>query len=257
MLIDWFTVIAQIINFLILLFFLRLFLYRPVLKAMNEREQKITQRLREAEQREAEARREAEDFLRRTEELQAERHALLEEARVEAEARRKELMEKARHEADQARARWRQAVQQEKEALIRLLHQRAGSQMAAIARQALSDLANADLERHIIQVFVERLQELDGAVRLALEEVIREPDQQIEVRSAFEIPAELRSRIAEAVSDHMVRQNELSFVTDPQVICGIELRLPGQKIAWSLQSYLETLEESLAEALADRVLEKA
>jgi len=43
--INWFTVIAQIVNFLILVWLLKRFLYKPVLKAIAEREQKIASRL--------------------------------------------------------------------------------------------------------------------------------------------------------------------------------------------------------------------
>lgn len=40
MLIDWFTVIAELVNFLILVWLLKRFLYEPVLKAIDEREKK-------------------------------------------------------------------------------------------------------------------------------------------------------------------------------------------------------------------------
>ena len=50
MLIDWFTVIAQIINFLVLLLLLRRFLYKPILNAMEERERKVAERLESARQ---------------------------------------------------------------------------------------------------------------------------------------------------------------------------------------------------------------
>ena len=43
--VDWITVSAQIVNFLILVWLLKRFLYRPVLNAMNRREQRIHQRL--------------------------------------------------------------------------------------------------------------------------------------------------------------------------------------------------------------------
>ena len=45
MLINWFTVLAQIINFLILVFLLKRFLYKPILRAMAEREEKMADAL--------------------------------------------------------------------------------------------------------------------------------------------------------------------------------------------------------------------
>ena len=53
--INWFTVIAQIVNFLILVWLLKRFLYKPVLKAIDDREQKVAAKLKDAEIKNAEA----------------------------------------------------------------------------------------------------------------------------------------------------------------------------------------------------------
>ena len=45
MLIDWFTVAAQAVNFLILVWLLKRFLYKPVLAAIDEREKRIATQL--------------------------------------------------------------------------------------------------------------------------------------------------------------------------------------------------------------------
>ena len=60
MLIDWFTVAAQAVNFLILVWLLKRFLYKPILGAMDAREQRIASRLRQAETEKAEARKDGE-----------------------------------------------------------------------------------------------------------------------------------------------------------------------------------------------------
>ena len=41
MLIDWFTVAAQAVNFLLLVWLLKRFLHKPVLAAIDEREKRI------------------------------------------------------------------------------------------------------------------------------------------------------------------------------------------------------------------------
>ena len=55
MLIDWFTVIAQVVNFLILVWLLKRFLYRPILDAIDDREQRIATKIASAEAKEHEA----------------------------------------------------------------------------------------------------------------------------------------------------------------------------------------------------------
>ncbi len=56
MLINWFVVAAQIINFLILVALLKRFLYGPIVAAMTAREDKIAGRLKEAQQKRREDR---------------------------------------------------------------------------------------------------------------------------------------------------------------------------------------------------------
>ena len=52
MLIDWFTVVAQVINFLILMGLLKYFLYNRILGAMDEREQHLASLRLQAEAKE-------------------------------------------------------------------------------------------------------------------------------------------------------------------------------------------------------------
>ncbi len=62
MLINWFTVGAQAINFLILVWLLKRFLYKPILHAIDEREKGIASQLAQAEAKVAEAQKSATTF---------------------------------------------------------------------------------------------------------------------------------------------------------------------------------------------------
>ncbi len=52
---DWFTVVAQIINFLILVALLKRFLYGPIIRAMDRREAEIASRMDAASDKTADA----------------------------------------------------------------------------------------------------------------------------------------------------------------------------------------------------------
>ncbi len=54
--IDWITVVAQLLNFLVLVWLLKRFLYRPILDGIDAREVEISTRMAEA----TEARKKAE-----------------------------------------------------------------------------------------------------------------------------------------------------------------------------------------------------
>jgi F-type H+-transporting ATPase subunit b len=77
MLIDWFTVGAQALNFLILMWLLKRFLYHPILAAIDAREQRIAAQLADAEAKEAEANKERDEFLQKNVTFDKERAALL------------------------------------------------------------------------------------------------------------------------------------------------------------------------------------
>src|SRR5689334_11847594 len=100
MLIDWFTVGAQALNFIILVWLMRRFLYKPVLKAIDAREKKIAAELADAAAKEAEAQKQRDEFQQKNEELDQQRAALLKKATEEAGAERHRLFDEARKAAD-------------------------------------------------------------------------------------------------------------------------------------------------------------
>ena len=255
MLIDWFTVTAQVINFLVLVYLLKRFLYGPIIKAMDEREKRIALRLEEGQRKKNEAEREVERYIEKNRDLDNRRETLLSEIKGEADKHRKELMNEARREVEAIRANWYEAIQREKEVFLHDLRQRAGKETCAVARLALKGLANVNLEHHIIRVFIKRLQNLDEEERDALNESILKSGRRIKLRSAFEIPQEMVRQIAEALKNHGADPVDLHLEISSDVICGIELKVHGRKIVWSLEDYLETLEEALAEALEGRRIE--
>ncbi|MEO6949003.1 MAG: hypothetical protein ABI123_05190, partial [Ginsengibacter sp.] len=78
--IDWFTVIAQVINFLILVWLLKKFLYKPILNAINEREKKIRDQLKDADDKKAAAQKEKDDFKKKNEDFDQQQKALMDKA---------------------------------------------------------------------------------------------------------------------------------------------------------------------------------
>jgi F-type H+-transporting ATPase subunit b len=254
-LLDWFTIVAQIVNFLLLVVLLKYFLYDRIIHAMDEREARIAARMQEAEARQAEAEREADNYRQQRQELEGQRAELLARAKVEADTRRDALLEKARAEVDTMQAGWRQALQQEQAAFLQELRQRAGQHVYATARRALRDLAGADVEAQMIAAFLERLQGLDGQDWHAIAAALHTSAQSLAVASAFDLPPPTRQQLLEILRHHL-GPLDVRFATAPEVICGIEMKVDGYKLAWNLDHYLATLEESVASAFAAELHEQ-
>ena len=250
MLVDWFTVFAQMLNFLILVVLLKRFLYRPILDAMEARRARIAAELEEAAGKMQQAEEAARQNAARRVELEESRERLLEEARAHADARRRTLLDEARNDAEAGRERWRSAIEQERESFLRDLRRRTVGQVFTIARKALSDLAGADLEERIVEVFLERLHGWDEAGRSEAAVAIRRSGSPIAVRSSFELSESLREKVATAIRGWLGQHVTVDFEVTADPVCGIELRVAGLELAWDLESYLDGLEEELARSLA-------
>ncbi|MFW6162844.1 MAG: hypothetical protein ACODAJ_08720 [Planctomycetota bacterium] len=252
-LIDWPIVGFQILNFLVLVALLKHFLYGRVIKAMDKREERIASRLREAKQKREVAEAEAEKYRQKMAEVDAQREQMMAEAREEAKARRAELIDQARSEVDALESRWRESVERQRASFLQDLRQRATRQTFAIARKVLADLSDAALEARIVEVFLGRLDALPDEEWQALAAAAYESDdeeRELVARSVFDLSDDQQGRIAEQVRGHCGDNVVVRFERAFDPLCGVELRGEGRKIAWSIENYLASLEESFAEAFA-------
>lgn len=249
--IDWFTLVAQLVNFLILVLLLKKFLYDPIVRIMDERERKIAAALESARLKEAEAKHQARVCADERRQLEDQRGQMLSEARREAEAWRKELAAQARAEIEQSKARWSRSLQKEKESFLRELRRRTGEEVYAISRRVLEDLAGMELEERMIDAFIVRLGELDENERREIADAARRSPQGAIIYSTFAIDNETRARIDAVVRDTIAWDIAIGFKLSRELICGIELRAGGRKAAWSLEHYLASLDEELSLALTE------
>ena len=256
MLIDWFTVIAQIINFLVLVYLLKRFLYGPIIKAMDKRQEKIALRLKGARKKKEEAEQEAELFLQKNREFDARHEEMLSQIKKEAEARRLELIKEARSQVDAEMARWYGAIRKEKETFLQDIRRRALRHTCAIVTRAIKDLSNADLENRITSIFIERLRNIDKNEREALAQAIQHSMERIKVNSSFEIPEESATEIVQLLQNLTTDPVAVRFEILPELICGIELKLHGRKISWNIADYLGSFEESMRAAIEAKGIEK-
>jgi F-type H+-transporting ATPase subunit b len=247
MLIDWFTVGAQALNFVILVWLMKRFLYKPILDAIDAREQRIAAVLADADTKHSQALKQRDEFQHKTDQLEQQRAALLAQATQDADTERQRLLDEARQAADTLSSRRQEALVSDAKRLNSALARRTQQEVIAIARQALVDLADADLNAHIVELFVHRLRALDGAAKDHIAHALEATPGAALVRSAFDLPAPQRAAIGAAVNERFSADIALRFETDPELVGGIELRANGQKVAWSIADYLASLQKGVDE----------
>jgi len=249
MLIDWFTVVAQAVNFLILVWLMKRFLYQPILRALDAREKRIAAELADADAKEAEAVKARDEFKRRSEEFDRQRAAMLSKATDEAAAERQRLFDAVRRDADSMRDKLQDQLGTEYRNLHDEFANRTRAEVFAIARKTLADLAGESLEERMAKVFIDRLQSLDGEERKNLAVLLKSPDMPVLIRSAFGLAPAQQAAIEDAVRTILATKAPVRFENVPDLIGGIELILHGHKVAWSIADYLASLEKDVNELL--------
>ena len=252
MLIDWFTIFAQALNFLILVWLMKRFLYKPILLAIDAREKRVAAELADADAKKAEAQAERDEFQQKNSALDQQRAALLSQATVDAEKERQRLLGDARQAADASRDKWAETMRSDAHQLSQAISLRTQQEVFAVARKTLADLASASLEERVSEVFTRRLRELDGQTKETLAGALRTASEPACVRSAFDLSAEHRAAIQNALNETFSAEVRVRFETAPDLISGIELTANGQKMAWSIADYLASLEKDVCELLKEK-----
>lgn len=249
MLIDWFTVGAQTLNFLILIWLLKRFLYRPILNAIDAREKAVAAELADADAKKSEAQKEHHSFQHKNQEFDAQRAALFTKATEDAGAERKKLFDEARKAAEDFSTKRMESLRNDARTLSSAIGHRTQEEVFAIARKALTELATTSLEERISEVFTRRVRELHGKAKECLAVALHSASGPAKVRSAYELPPQQRAAIQKALNETFSAEVRIQFETSPDLIGGIELTANGQKIAWSIADYLTSMEKNVAELL--------
>ncbi|ACB50856.1 putative ATP synthase F0, subunit B' [Crocosphaera subtropica ATCC 51142] len=243
MLIDWFTIVAQIINFLILVFLLNRFLYKPIVKTIKARQQEIENRWQDAEKEKKSAKNEANSYQKKQQELEEKKQEIMIQAQTKADEKYDNLVEEARQDVEQKRKTWDESLEREKAQFFDRFQEKIMQQIYKITGHVLGDLANASLEQQIINQFIHRLENLSEKERENLANSLNTTDNGLIIRSHFEISPESRNRLLSSLQQtHIYQGDNVQFMTNSDLICGIELQASDYKIAWNLKDYVEALE---------------
>ena len=257
MIIDWFTVIAQTINFLILVALLKHFLYRPILNALDKREKAIAAAVTDAQTSKLTAEQAQDAFNQKNAAFEQERVALLNQAINEAKAERQSLIDAARQEAEVLRVQWQQGLINDYQNLGNDLTRRIQNEVFAITRKLLADLADESLEAKMVALFMQRLQHLAPEEREALKATFKSSPHELQLRTRYPLTVEQQTLLEQYVQSLLGSSQPLIFVQAPDLVTGLELSSKDYCLAWHSANYLATLEKGVANLLNQQLKAKS
>lgn len=243
--IDWLTVIAQIVNFLVLVWLLKRFLYKPIIDAMDRRQKSIADNINDAKDREHSAQLAMQDYKSKIDALDQDKAKLLQEAEAAAQEKRLKLLEEARKDVQQQKDSWQKDLQQEQKNYLQDLSKTTVKAIQDTGRRVFSDLSDTSLEAQIITVFLKRLHDLDEDLLKNLKDSTGD----IHVVSAFELKAAMKQKITLAIHEIINDSANINYKVSSDLLCGISLDTGGYQVGWNIDEYLKNFDQRLLETL--------
>lgn len=246
---DWLTVAAQIVNFLVLVWLLQRFLYRPITNAMRRREERIEERLADAKATRQDAEDEAQRLREKQEELAAEKDGILDAARNDADELRGKLEQDLREEIEEKRAAWAKHLNSEREEFARSIQRQAGRQLVEITGRVLKDFADSDVADRVSDQFVSRLEDLDEDRREQLAQAARHSDDPAIVQTGSPIDSAAKGRMTRAIHEGLSTDIDVEYSEDEDLVLGVRLVIGDQRLEWSAAHHLDHITAELNEIL--------
>lgn len=234
--IDWWTLLLQTINFLIVVWLLSRFLYQPIKRVIEEREAADRKAAEMAEEKVKAAEETRKEYEEKLAEFAAAQRA--EETRLHAEMEKEKqaVLEVAEAKADQVIAEARDRVARERKDAVEGLGEQIAALATDLARKALGDgaLSGESLREHVL-LHLDNQQATDAA---DLQNDLATSGGRLSVTSATPLPDAERSQWQEALAARF-KNAKIEFETDPALLGGVELRFPHAVLSFSVADRLD------------------
>lgn len=247
---DWFTFTAQLINFVLLLVLLRVFLYRPVLSIMDEREKRLSGIWYEAERARDEAQTESERLAHERRELEAGRLARLRAIEDEADELLNRRLAEVEAEAAASRRHHQVIAEESRQQTVEWLRERSARLLVDELRSSLLELADSDLERRTIDVFSTRMRNLDAQQLSELRSAAS--TRELIVTTAFVLSESERAEVTALVNEILGTRARVQpdFRQGDRLLFGIELTVGAVRVSATGSQRMESLAAEFSRALA-------
>ena len=222
---DWTTFTLEIINFLILVWILKRFLYHPILGVIAKRRAGIEKTLADAKRIEAEASEIRRQNERHLAEWGEEKDAAQARLREDLAAERERLMAELEAAVADERERRRVLDERRQSDFKRAAEEQGIEQGAAFSARLLSRLATPALEARLYALLLEDLRSLRAEDKRAVADVAATPGLQLKVQSAFALDAAQRAELNHALSEVAGKTLPVEYIENPELVAGFQVNI--------------------------------
>lgn len=240
---SWSSFVLELLNFVVLVWILHRFLYKPVLAIIDRRRQSIEDKLNEARGQNEEAQALKEQYAGRLQAWEAERREAQEKLADELAAERARRLKDIASEIEQERQKAEVAAERKTAELIRAHESQALHQGASFSSRVLALAAGPQLQARLVQLLLEQLDQLADDQITRLREQWGELSAAIQVSSAFEMSAGEQHDIEIRLQRLSGLSVPAQFRLDPQLLAGVLIELGAWAIGANVRDELSGFAE--------------
>ncbi len=237
--INWSTFILEIINFLVLVWLLKRFLYLPVKRTVEQRQQAIEARLTEAGRLKREAEAMKVRYENRLADWEKEKKQAWKALQQEIEAERQRRLQAIEHELAEVRKKAEVVWEQEKREWRRHTEQQALKLGAAFVAKLLQRLADEHLHQRLVRLLLEDLQQWPKDHRQTLQREFHGHPGPIRIISAYPLSSAQQRDLAGALEQFLGDGLNIHFIEDASLLAGVRIDLGAYVIRANLKDELE------------------
>jgi F-type H+-transporting ATPase subunit b len=238
--------LSQLVNFTILFIILSILVWKPFLKMMDERRQRIQKGIEDAEAARRERARAEQEYEKRLEEARREADRMVAEAAQKGESAREEILAEARARAEKVVSEARETVERERQRMLADLRGQIAALSIAAANKLIGEALDEQRQRRLIDEFFSGIKA--GRV-VVLEEQELEQAKAGEVvatiTSALPLTEQERKVVGSDLAEQLGQVPAIQFKVDPAILGGLVIRIGDKVIDGSVGGRLEALRESL------------
>lgn len=235
--IDWWTFVLQAANFLVLIWLLQRFLYRPVKDVIEQRKQLAKQAFVDAQNEKAAAEAARQDFERDRSMLDREREDLLKEIHAELEAERGKAIDEATAKAGKLLDAARETIVQERHAALTEIREQVATLAVDLASVLLGRSGSSIANDVFLKQLEQHLKDIPAEERARLQSDLAANDTRLMVVTAVPLTPQEQGQWTEHIETCLAHGGKIDFATEPKILGGAELHFPHAvlKLSWAEQ----------------------
>lgn len=245
---NWSTFLLEIINFLVLVWILKRFLYRPILSVLDKRRKSIEENLNEATNRHTQAIELEQQYKKRLEDWALEKQQLKEVLQNEIQTERTRRLEQLQTELANEREKAAVVEQRHLAESLRQYQENAHEQGARFASQLLTAVANDELESRLFDLLIKTFDELDEEQQMTLVNACQSASEIISVISAYTLSETQHEQLELKLSTLCKQSVKINYEQDPQLLAGLRILIGASVLSLNLRDELSGFADLIHES---------